>query len=82
METKSVPEKIRVDSSLCTGCLTCALRCSFRATEAFNPAASRIQIIMQPDGMGYDIAFTDECDGCLVCVEYCPYGALTKRKDG
>lgn len=72
---------IKADASRCAGCMTCMLRCSFRLDSTFNLAAARIQVrklVNQPNE--FDIAFTDKCDRCGLCVTYCPYGALTRQR--
>jgi formate dehydrogenase beta subunit len=76
---------IQVDLTRCAGCRTCQMRCSLRWEGAFVPAKAKIQIkrlVMNRD-FEFDITFSDECDGCGICVKYCPYGALTRnRKEG
>jgi len=62
----------------CTGCLRCALACSFRHTGMFNPMRARIHIRM--DGPACDISFDDACTGCLACVGGCLYGALAAER--
>ncbi len=76
---KALP--IRADASKCTGCLICELRCSLRFEKAFNPARAAIVIrrrVRAPDE--YEISFSDRCDNCGICVQYCSYGALTQGK--
>jgi len=74
---------ITVDASQCAGCMTCVLRCSFRVDGTFDLATSRIQITRLVNHANeFEIAFTDECDACGICVRYCPYGALTRQKAG
>jgi ferredoxin len=29
----------------------------------------------------FDVSFNADCDACLTCVHYCPYGALTASKE-
>ena len=68
--------KIIVNNSKCTGCLTCALECSFVRQKLFNPMNAYIQISSKFDKL-CAITFTDECDNCCICARKCPYGALT-----
>lgn len=67
---------IEVNPGQCTQCHCCQLRCSLAFTGAFNPEKARI--IIDPP---YRIVFTDEClKGCSLCVKYCPYGAISRRR--
>jgi Fe-S-cluster-containing dehydrogenase component len=68
--------QIRIDEEKCTGCLRCALACSDLYSEAFNPAVSRIRIVVSADD--WSIGFTDECNDCAACVDHCFYDALQR----
>lgn len=67
----------------CSGCLRCALACSFYTggTKTFNPSKSRIQVRPALEVGRFDIRVTDECDGCGICVAYCAFGVLSKRRE-
>jgi len=67
-KVKAYPEK-------CSGCMSCALACSWTFTGAFNPLKSRI-LINWPGDAQRSIIFTRECTNCGVCVEYCNFDAL------
>jgi len=74
---------IYADASKCAGCMTCALRCSFRLHGTFNFAAARIQVRrLVNQANEFEITFTEECDNCGICARYCPYGALTRHRIG
>jgi len=66
----------------CVGCLSCQFRCSLRATGKFNPLAARIKVEPVNGGVAYSISFTQQCDGCYLCVQHCPYGALIREEGG
>ena len=69
--------EIIVSPERCTGCLLCQLACSYLYTRSFNPSAGRIMVDVS--GVDCRICFTDECNGCGVCVDHCLYNALQKR---
>ena len=72
---------IAADPSKCAGCIDCMLRCSFRLGRNFNLAQSRIIITRLVGAENeFAISFTHDCDACLICARYCPYGALTAHK--
>jgi ferredoxin len=75
-------KKIVGHPSKCTGCMICQLRCSLKFEKAFNPARSAIIIRKLTAGDSeYSILFTDRCDGCGICVRYCPYSALSETEE-
>jgi ferredoxin len=72
---------IVIDEAKCRSCFICQLVCSLRFEGAFNPSKAAIGILpmMKPDGdIDIRISFDDKCDGCGLCVRYCPFGALTR----
>ena len=75
---------IIVDLARCAGCHTCELRCSLRWEGAFVPARAKVSIrrLVGNKDHEFDISFSDECDLCGICARYCPYGALTRGRDG
>ena len=76
-----MPGTVESDATLCAGCLVCMLRCSYRFEKAFKLSASRIEVKRMIDHpTEFEIYFTEGCDGCGLCAEYCPYGALTHKK--
>jgi len=75
--------RIQTNPEACRRCQICQLVCSLRCASSFNPAAARIMIgvtAKQGDRYVTDISFTDDCDECGLCVSYCHYGVLTRRK--
>lgn len=63
---------IVVDVNKCAQCFLCELMCSFTHTKSFNISKSRITI----DVAGRAIGFSEECNSCGTCAQYCAYGAL------
>ncbi len=73
---------ITAEPSKCAGCITCMLRCSFRIDSKFNLSRSRIRVERQSGRSDeFKVSFTTDCDACLICARYCPYGALTATKN-
>lgn len=75
MVEKQAEYTVTGDAEKCTGCLICALECSFLYEGRFNPAESRIVINRTYEN---SITFTPACTHCGVCADACPYGALSK----
>ena len=74
---------ITADPSKCAGCIICMLRCSFRTDKKFNLARSRIRVTRQSGREDeFAVSFSENCDACLTCAGYCPYGALAAAKEG
>jgi ferredoxin len=62
----------------------CQLVCSVHQEGSFNPAQAKIKIglTQRKNGKYFTpISFTDECVECGLCVSYCYYGALTRKKE-
>lgn len=74
----SQPMEITGDPQACSGCLRCALACSFFGSpeRTFNLSKSRIKVVPAWNQEHFEIAFTEECIGCGTCVKYCEFGAL------
>jgi Fe-S-cluster-containing hydrogenase component 2 len=73
---------IAADPAKCAGCITCMLRCSFRSGNKFSLSASCIRVerlVGRPNE--FEVSFNADCDACLTCARYCPYGALTAIKE-
>ncbi|OHE27046.1 MAG: hypothetical protein A3J94_06510 [Syntrophus sp. RIFOXYC2_FULL_54_9] len=72
---------IVVEEAKCRSCFICQLVCSLRFEGAFDTSKAAITLlpVKQSDGnIDIRIAFDDKCDGCGLCVRYCPFGALTR----
>ncbi|MEW6334531.1 MAG: FAD-dependent oxidoreductase [Thermodesulfobacteriota bacterium] len=72
---------ILVEEAKCRSCFVCQLVCSLKFEGAFNPSKAAITIlpVMQGSGSAHvGISFEDKCDGCGLCVRYCPFGALMR----
>ncbi len=72
---------IGVDATKCRTCYICQLVCSFRFERDFDTSKAAISIVpgVAPNGdPDIRISFEDKCDGCGLCVRYCPFGALSR----
>lgn len=67
---------VRADAAKCVACMACQLICSLTYIGSLNPEKSCI-LINPP----YEIHFTEECKrGCILCANYCDFGAITRVK--
>ena len=72
---------IVVEEANCRWCFVCQLVCSLRFEGAFDTSKAAIKLLPVVNAAGnrdVRISFDDKCDGCGLCVRYCPYGALTR----
>ena len=81
---------IVVEETKCASCFICQLVCSLRFEGAFDTSKAAIRILPPPLGdilpqgvpsgdASIRISFDDKCDGCGLCVRYCPFGALSRN---
>jgi ferredoxin len=81
MEARRRGRPIQFFTQRCAGCLMCALRCSLRFEEAFNPSKARIRVLRLVDAdTEYAVAFDTDCDNCGICARHCPYEALIQEQ--
>ena len=72
---KSPRLKVKIDPNLCAECYTCQLVCSLTYEGICEVGKSRITI--EPG----KISFIEDCiENCSLCIQYCPFGALTLQK--
>jgi len=82
--------RIAVNESLCVGCMTCVLECSFHAFGVFQPTLAsrelgdrRLRIVSSqrehPCEIDGQADFRPSCLDCTSkpCVVVCPTGAIT-----
>lgn len=67
----------------CTGCLRCALACSFfnSGEREFRPSLSRICVQPAEQEGSFSISIAADCLHCGICIRYCEYGALKAGKE-
>lgn len=71
-EIKAINEKN------CSGCLRCALACSFFNTpeREFNLSKSKIKIERVGGQNRFKVIIEEDCTVCGTCIDYCDYGVL------
>ncbi len=67
-----------VDPSVCSGCRSCELICSFTHEDLFNPRLSRVQI-SKDEPAGTDTPVICRQCGVALCVQACPRNALSRH---
>ena len=75
--------EILVDPEQCSGCLRCALACSFFTSpeREFNLSQSKITVLPGWEQGEFEITLSEECTSCGICVKYCEFGALSQDKE-
>jgi ferredoxin len=78
-----MPIEIQIDQDNCSGCMRCALACSFFTTSEreFNPSKSKITILPNWEQGIYEVALSDDCTNCGICVPYCEFHVLKRGKE-
>ena len=68
---------------LCTGCLRCAMACSFfnSGKREFNLSEANIRIEADIIDFEFKIVILDSCTRCGICVEYCEFDALSQVEE-
>jgi len=78
-----IMNKVTFETHGCVGCRTCEIACSHHHKKVFSPNLSSIEIIDQPEKLGFTISFYIEnendhlaCDRCegedeALCIKYC-----------
>ncbi len=64
----------------CVRCYLCQLECSFLKEGSFNPEEAFIKVNWRWPSDEIDITFTNDCDGCGVCVKACIYQCLSLKE--
>ncbi|MBC7231402.1 MAG: 4Fe-4S binding protein [Actinobacteria bacterium] len=68
---------MRFIAERCTGCETCRLICSLYHDGTCDPSLARLE--GERLGPSQKLAFLPHCDGCAVCADFCPYGAIEEE---
>lgn len=65
----------------CTGCMRCQLICSYKVNKTFGYDLARIRIKRVGFEEEYDVSFSEECNRCGLCLQYCTYNAICKPQN-
>lgn len=63
---------------LCTGCGLCQLSCTYVKQRVFALEGAFITIERQGTKESFVPQFTDDCDSCGFCINYCGFEAIRK----
>ena len=71
----------RVRSDLCTGCGMCILACAAIKQDVFSFSGEHAyievdEVSTMPET--FEVRFTDECDGCTYCLQFCGFDAIER----
>jgi len=67
--------RIKVNSSACSGCLSCVTTCSMAHEQYVSLSAGRVQVTLRPFEIRHRIDICRQCAKHL-CLEACPEGAI------
>jgi len=83
LESKTASERIRikVNRSVCSGCLSCMTICSMVNEAYASLSGARVQVELAPFGGAHQIAICRQCTKAA-CVEACSEGAITRAPLG
>ena len=75
--------EISIAAERCSGCLRCALACSFFTSRerAFNLSKSKIVVVPGWEQGQFDITMSGDCTHCGICVPYCEFGVLSQKQE-
>ena len=72
---------LKINKNICIGCNDCVVSCpiNFQQLKEDGYLTEENAVVLVKNGMAYDI-FSEErtanCDGCGVCIKYCPVSAI------
>ena len=74
MAIKAGKHTIKLHPEKCTGCSSCQLICSLIFLGEFNPLEAYVRV--EREGDSFWVSFTDECQECNLCADFCMHGAM------
>ena len=67
-----------IEPDLCTGCGLCQLSCTYIKKRVFSLEGAYVTIDRVGTRESFLPTFTDECDSCGFCLNYCGFEAIRK----
>jgi Fe-S-cluster-containing hydrogenase component 2 len=73
--------EISIAAERCSGCMRCALACSFFTSRerVFNLSKSKIIVMPGWEQGQFEITLSEECTRCGICIPYCEFGVLSQQ---
>jgi crotonobetainyl-CoA:carnitine CoA-transferase CaiB-like acyl-CoA transferase len=72
---------VEIETAKCVGCYLCQMACSFTKHKEFNRDRSYVAVRrVGPWEDEWEVQFTDDCDACGYCANFCEYDALSLRR--
>lgn len=71
---------IEVESSKCTGCMSCVLACSLAKREAFSYEYAVMKIFKDDARAVRKLFLCSNCDD-MKCIDACPFGAINIKEE-
>jgi ferredoxin len=73
--------RLKINKNICIGCNDCVVSCplNFQQLKEKGYLTEENAVVLVKNGMAYDIYVEGRdvnCDGCGVCLKYCPVSAI------
>jgi Fe-S-cluster-containing hydrogenase component 2 len=73
--------RIKVNRSICSGCLSCMTTCSMANESYASLSASRVQVELKPFGGTHEVIICRQCTQAA-CIRACSEDAITCDRNG
>jgi len=74
--------RLKINKNICIGCNDCVVSCpiNFEQLKESGYLTEENAVVLVRNGVAYDIYVegreTPNCDGCGICVRFCPVSAI------
>ncbi len=73
--------RLKINNHICLGCNDCVVSCpiNFQQLKEKGFLTKENAVVLVKNGMAYDIYVEGReinCDGCGICIRYCPVSAI------